>query len=200
MLNIVMFGAPGSGKGTHSDRLVEKFNLMHISSGELLREEIKNETAIGLEVKDIISKGHLASDEIIISLLRRAITATSRNYRGYIFDGFPRTVHQAEKLDNMLGEINQKLDVILNLEVEEQTLIDRLLSRGKTSGRSDDNLETITNRLEIYKTQTLPILEYYRERDCYTPINNNVTIEESFTQIYAAVNSAVNLNNATNID
>ncbi len=200
MLNVVMFGAPGSGKGTQSDNIVKKYNLMHISSGELLRHEIRRNSDIGRQVRDIISKGHLASDEIINKLIRKTIKQASRNYRGFIFDGYPRTVQQAKMLDEMLAEVNQKIEVILNLDVEEDTLVTRLLSRGQTSGRNDDNLTTIKNRLEVYKSVTMPILDYYSTRDCYTRINNNTTMEDCFTQVTEAVDNALNLSNAINFD
>ncbi len=185
-----MFGAPGSGKGTQSDNIVNKYNLMHISSGELLRNEIRNNTPVGKQVEEIIAKGHLVSDEIIIELLESKLNDL-QGHKGIIFDGFPRTVHQAIMLDKMLEAKGEHIDVILNLDVEETTLIERLMSRGLKSGRADDNLVTIKNRLEIYNLVTIPILEYYKDREGYVRINNNTTMAACFDQVVESIDKAI---------
>lgn len=186
MLNIVIFGAPGSGKGTQSDFIVEKYGLTHLSTGDLLRAEIKAQSAIGKKAQVLIDAGNLVPDSLIIELLEKKILETPDS-PGFIFDGFPRTVAQAEVLDSFLKEHQTKVSIMLNLHVDEQTLIDRLLNRGKTSGRADDNLETIQKRLNVYKTKTLPVLDYYRSSDRATTVDNNSTVEACFEHIVQAI-------------
>lgn len=186
MVNIVMFGAPGSGKGTQSDLIVDNYKLTHISTGDLLRAEINAGSEIGLKVKDLISKGELVSDDIIVSLLRKKVE-TTKNTNGFIFDGFPRNVAQAAILDDILGSIGEKVNIMLNMEVEEEALIQRLILRGKQSGRADDNLETIKNRLDVYRNVTMPVMDYYKKQGSYVQINNNGTVEECFAQVKKAI-------------
>lgn len=182
MLNVVIFGAPGSGKGTHSDHIVNKYNLVHISSGELLRAEIAAGSEVGKQVEGLLLKGHLAPDDIIVDLLKAKIESAV-GVNGFIFDGFPRNVAQAARLDEILGSINEGVGVMLNLDVEEETLMERLLLRG----RCDDNRETIANRLKVYNFVTCPVMDYYKSKGSYVRIDNNGTIEECFDQIVLAV-------------
>ena len=163
MLNVVIFGAPGSGKGTQSELIIEKYGLCHISTGEILRTEIEKRSELGLLADEYISKGQLVPDEVIVGILSDIIDE-SENVKGFIFDGFPRTLHQGEALDKMLREKKTSIVAVLNLAVEEEELIQRLLKRGKISGRSDDNLETIQSRLDVYRNQTEPLKAYYKKQ------------------------------------
>lgn len=181
-LNIVIFGAPGSGKGTQSEKLIEKYGLTHISTGDVLRKEIKSGSKLGKIADEYISKGQLLPDDLIVDILADTLD-NSEIVKGVIFDGFPRTIPQAEALKKMLAERNMDISVVLGLEVEEQELIDRLLKRGEISGRSDDNIETINKRLEVYHSQTDPLREYYIKEGKYKPITGGGTIDEIFEKI-----------------
>ena len=184
-----MFGAPGSGKGTQSDLIVDRFRLTHISTGDLLRAEIKVGSEIGKKVEGLIAEGKLVSDDIIVALLRKKVE-TTKDTAGFIFDGFPRNVAQAEVLDEILKGIGERVTVMLDMEVEEKTLIERLILRGQQSGRADDNMETIKNRLDVYRNVTLPVMDYYKKQGCYRQINNNGTVEQCFAQVEAAIEDA----------
>ncbi|MDO4715190.1 MAG: adenylate kinase [Bacteroidales bacterium] len=161
MKNIVIFGAPGSGKGTQSDRIVEKYGLKHISTGDVLRAEIKNETELGKTAKSYIDAGQLIPDELMINILA-ATYDSLLPCAGVIFDGFPRTIPQAEALKAMLAERGAEVSGMIELDVPDEMLMERLLLRGKTSGRADDNEETIAKRLGVYKSQTAPLIEWYK--------------------------------------
>ena len=160
MLNIVIFGAPGSGKGTQSERIVEKYGINHISTGDVLRAEIKNGTELGKTAKGYIDQGQLIPDELMVDILA-SVFDSFKDSKGVIFDGFPRTIPQAEALKVMLKERGQDISVMLDLDVPEEELMTRLIKRGKESGRADDNEETIKKRLVVYNTQTSPLKEYY---------------------------------------
>ena len=188
MLNIVLFGPPGSGKGTQSEKIIEKYGLTHFSTGDMLRAELAAETELGLKAKSIMEKGELVSDEIIIGMIRNKIGAESDS-NGFIFDGFPRTVAQAEGLDKLLGELDMKIDVMLGLEVERQELIDRLLKRGQDQGRADDNLETIENRIKVYADQTSPVMGYYDSRGKYRGVNGVGSIDDIFSRLCGFIDS-----------
>lgn len=181
-LNIVIFGAPGSGKGTQSERLTEKYGLTHISTGDVLRKEIKSGSELGKIADSYISKGQLLPDELIVNILADTLDK-SEIVKGVIFDGFPRTIPQAEALKKMLTERGMDISVVLGLEVAEEELIDRMLKRGAISGRSDDNLETINKRLEVYHNQTDPLREYYIKEGKYKPIVGDGTIDDIFEKI-----------------
>jgi len=187
MLNIVIFGAPGSGKGTQSE-LIIKYGLDHISTGDVLRSEMKNETELGKIAKDYIEKGQLVPDELIVDMLAKVLDSKV-NSKGVIFDGFPRTIPQAKALKEMLNKRGTDVSVMLNLQVEEEELINRLLERGKVSGRSDDNLETIKSRLDVYHKQTAPLADYYIGEGKHVAIKGMGTIEEIFGRIKDAVNN-----------
>lgn len=182
MLNIVIFGAPGSGKGTQSGHIIDKYALHHISTGEILRREIAAKTPLGIEADKYVNQGHLVPDEVVIEMLATLLDKES-GVKGYIFDGFPRTLTQGEALDTMLRERGTSIAAVLSLTVDEAELIKRLLKRGEDSGRSDDCLETIKERLEVYKTQTEPLKEYYKKKGKLFNIKGNGTVEEIFENI-----------------
>lgn len=186
MLNVVIFGAPGSGKGTQSERIIEEFGLDHISTGDVLRKEIKNETELGKIAKEYIEKGQLVPDELIVDMLAKVLDEKEGS-NGVIFDGFPRTIPQAIALKKMLNERGTDVTVMLNLHVEEDELIKRLLERGKVSGRSDDNLETIKSRLDVYHTQTAPLADYYIKEGKHVAIKGEGTIDDIFESIRKAL-------------
>lgn len=182
MLNVILCGAPGSGKGTQSDFLVKKYGLQHLSTGDVLRAEIKSGSALGKEIEAIISKGQLVPDAKMIDLIDNFIANLPKDSKGVIFDGFPRTVEQAKALTELLQKYNMSA-VMLDMFVEEEELIERLLNRGKTSGRADDNYETIKQRLQVYKDVTKPVATYYLHNNNYFAINGNNTMEDTFAQI-----------------
>ena len=183
MLNIVIFGAPGSGKGTQSDMIIKKYGLFHISTGDVLRAEMKNGTELGKIAEGYISKGQLVPDELIIDMLAKVLDSNEETKNGVIFDGFPRTIPQAEALKAMLKERGAEVSAVIGLEVEEEELIDRLIKRDQVSGRSDDNLETIKSRLDVYHNQTTPLKDYYINEKKYKAIHGMGTIESIFAAI-----------------
>jgi len=187
MLNIVIFGAPGSGKGTQSELLIEKYGLNHISTGEVLRKEIASETELGKIADSYISKGQLVPDELTIDILSSTLDA-KRGGAGVIFDGFPRTLEQGKALNEILKERGREVSLVINLNVEEEELVNRLLNRGKKSGRSDDNLETISLRLNVYKNQTAPLIDFYKKEGKLVDISGGGrSIQEIFAEIDLAV-------------
>lgn len=163
MKNIVIFGAPGSGKGTQSDLMIKKYGLGHISTGDVLRSEIKNQTELGKTAKEFIDKGQLIPDELMISILASVYDSFGATHEGVIFDGFPRTIPQAEALKKMLQERGHEVAAMIELDVPEAELMQRLIKRGQQSGRSDDNEETIKKRLDVYHAQTAPLIEWYEK-------------------------------------
>ena len=186
MLNIVIFGAPGSGKGTQSERIVEKYGINHISTGDVLRAEIKNGTELGKTAKGYIDQGQLIPDELMIDILA-SVFDSFKDSKGVIFDGFPRTIAQAEALKKMLAERGQDVSVMLDLEVPEDELMVRLIKRGKDSGRADDNEETIKKRLHVYHSQTSPLIDWYKNEKKYQHINGLGTMDGIFADICEAV-------------
>ena len=182
MLNIILCGAPGSGKGTQSDLIVKKYGLQHLSTGDALRAEIKSGSELGKEIGELIAGGNLVPDHKMIHLIARYLDNLPAECKGVIFDGFPRTVAQAEALELLLERRNMKA-VLLDLFVEEDEVIKRLLNRGKTSGRADDNYETIKKRLQVYQTETKPVCTYYLHRHNYFAINGNYSMDDTFNQI-----------------
>ena len=186
MLNIVIFGAPGSGKGTQSERIVEKYGINHISTGDVLRAEIKNGTELGKTAKGYIDQGQLIPDELMIDILA-SVFDSFKDSKGVIFDGFPRTIAQAEALKKMLAERGQDVSVMVDLDVPEEELMVRLIKRGKDSGLADDNEETIKKRLHVYHSQTAPLIDWYKNEKKYQHINGLGTMEGIFAEICEAV-------------
>jgi adenylate kinase len=183
MFNIVLFGPPGSGKGTQAVKLVETYNLVHLSTGDILRTEMKRNSPLGQKVKSIIEKGELVPDEVVIELIRENLN-NNKSAAGFVFDGFPRTVEQAKSLDEMLKKENLDIALMVTLEVEEEELISRILLRGQSSGRTDDSNHTIIrNRIDVYNEQTAPVAEYYRQQGKHVSVDNMGTIENTFTQL-----------------
>jgi adenylate kinase len=190
MLNIVIFGAPGSGKGTQSERIVAKYALNHISTGEVLRGEIAAGTELGKTAQQIIDKGHLIPDDLMISILASKLDHLV-NSNGVIFDGFPRTIAQAEALKVMLAERGQEVTAMIELDVPEDELMTRLLKRGQESGRADDNEETIRKRLVVYNEQTSPLKEWYKNDGKHCYINGLGELDRIFADIVAAIDSRI---------
>ena len=186
MLNIVIFGAPGSGKGTQSELMIAKYGLDYISTGNVLRAAIKEGTELGKIAQDYINKGQLVPDDLIIKLIAGFLDEKADS-TGVLFDGFPRTIPQAKALKELLSERNTGISVLIDLQVDDEELIKRLLERGKISGRSDDNLETIQSRLDVYHTQTAPLATYYISEGTYTAIKGVGSIEEIFQRIDGAI-------------
>ncbi len=177
MLNIALFGPPGAGKGTQSEFLIKEYNLFYISTGDILRNELANETKLGLEAKNIIASGGLVSDEIIVQIIEKTIINNPFS-NGFLFDGFPRTYIQAYILEGLMIKLNTSLNCLISLEVEEEESVTRLLNRGKTSGRMDDNETVIRNRLKEYYDKTLPVLQFYKDKGVLREVNGNQIIEK----------------------
>ena len=187
MKNIVIFRAPGSGKGTQSDLLIEKYGLEHISTGDVLRAEIKKGTELGKTAKGYIDNGQLIPDELMIDILASVYDSFGREHKGVIFDGFPRTIPQAEALKKMLEERGDKVAAMLELDVPEDELMTRLIKRGQESGRADDNEETIKKRLVVYHSQTQPLIEWYKKEGLHYHINGLGTLERIFGDIQKVI-------------
>lgn len=183
MYNLVVFGAPGSGKGTQSARLIDEYGLYHISTGELLRDHIARGTELGRIADSYISQGHLIPDDLMIKILEDMLDSNPETADGVIFDGFPRTIPQARALKEMLARRGAKVNAVVGLEVDDDELIDRLLKRGEESGRSDDNLDAITERLKVYHDQTAPLRDYYIEEGKYHGIKGSGAIDDIFNSI-----------------
>ena len=191
-MNIVIFGAPGSGKGTQSERLIKEYGLHHISTGELLRDHIARGTEIGKVADSYISQGNLIPDELMLELLEHEIdTNSQKTSKGIIFDGFPRTVPQADALKALLARRGSGIHAVVGLEVADDELVDRLVKRGLETGRSDDKIDTIRKRLEVYHRQTSPLREYYVSEGKYCPIEGAGDVEKIFGDIKRAVDTLV---------
>jgi adenylate kinase len=191
MINLVLFGPPGAGKGTQSQKLIEKYGLIHLSTGDLLRAEIAAQTELGMSAKKLMDQGILVPDEVVIGMICNKIQ-DNRNANGFIFDGFPRTVAQAEALDKMLQENGLSISGMIALEVNETELVKRLLLRGQTSGRPDDqNEELVQKRVQEYNTKTRPVADFYNKQGKFTSINGIGEIEEIFDNICRVIDSWV---------
>lgn len=189
MKNIVLFGAPGAGKGTQAVKLVEKYGFNHISTGQVIRNEIAAQTPAGKQVEECIARGEFAPDDLVIAIVKNFM-ATHQDVEGSIFDGFPRNTYQAEQFDLLMNEWDSEVDVMLSLEVPEDELVERLLLRGKDSGRADDaNEEVIRNRIRIYNEQTAPVADYYAAQGKHIAIDGTGTIDEIFERLCKAVDT-----------
>lgn len=182
-INIVIFGAPGSGKGTQSAKLIDRYGLYHISTGELLRDHIKRDTELGRIANEYISKGQLIPDDLMIRILDDTLEREAKGKAGVVFDGFPRTIPQAEALKELLRKRGTDLHAVVGLEVPEDELVQRMIQRGKQTGRADDNPDTIKNRLKVYHDQTHPLREYYNKENKYIAINGTGIVDEIFNEI-----------------
>jgi len=183
MFNLILFGPPGSGKGTQSEKIISKYQLHHISTGDLLRSEIAKQTPLGIEAKILMDKGNLVPDEVVIGMINDCLQQ-HQNAAGFLFDGFPRTSVQARELDNLLQKNQTCIDVVLAMEVSEEELVKRLLKRGETSGRSDDiNEQVIRARIVEYQKKTKAVLDHYAEQSKVVSVNGEGTIEEIFLRL-----------------
>ncbi|MGF1534562.1 MAG: adenylate kinase [Bernardetiaceae bacterium] len=183
MLNFILFGPPGAGKGTQSEKLLEKYNLVHLSTGDLLRSQIKAGTALGMKAKTLMDQGKLVSDEVVVGMIGDALQSNP-HAKGFIFDGFPRTVAQAEALDQLLEQNGTPLKGLIALEVEKDELVQRILERGKTSGRTDDQNEAlIDQRVQEYNNKTKPVADYYKAQGKFVSVPGQGTIEEIFENL-----------------
>ena len=186
MFNLILFGPPGSGKGTQSAKIAQKFNLAHISTGEIFRREIRNATALGLKVKSIIEKGDLVPDELLVDILRSALHQAS-DKSGFIFDGFPRTLPQANDLDTLLSESGNAVNMVLALKVDDEEVVSRLLKRAQLEGRKDDTEEVIRNRMKVYYSQTCPLMEHYDRQGKFRTLQGVGSIDEIFLAICSVI-------------
>jgi adenylate kinase len=190
MLNLIMFGPPGSGKGTHSIKLAEKYQLIHLSTGDIFRSEIANKSSLGMEAKQFMDKGALVPDDLVIKLLLSTLEK-HKTAKGFIFDGFPRTIVQAQKLDEQLNKKEIPIKLVISLEVDDNEIIARLVKRGLDSGRSDDTEEVIRQRLEVYNKQTAPLLDFYTKQKKLKSINGVGLIDNIFTSISKIIDNNI---------
>lgn len=188
---IIIFGPPGCGKGTQSLLISEKYALKHISTGDLLRKEIEEGTEFGKKVKSYLVEGLLVPDEIIIGMLMNGFEQAGANYNGVILDGFPRTIAQAEALESSLASYNKSTNLLIDLRVDEEELVNRMVIRGNNTGRIDDDPETIRKRLKVYTEQTLPVKDYYKDTGKYFPVNGKGDIEDIFSTICSGIDKLI---------
>lgn len=189
MKNIVIFGAPGSGKGTQSELIIKNYGLGHISTGDVLRSEIKKGTELGKTAASFIDKGQLIPDDLMIDILAGVYDSFGPDHKGVIFDGFPRTIPQADALKAMLAKRGHKIAAMLELDVPEEELMTRLINRGKESGRSDDNEETIRKRLDVYHNQTAPLIDWYKADGTHHHIDGHGALDRIFGDIAAVIDN-----------
>jgi len=187
MLNIILFGPPGAGKGTQSAKLIDKYELTHLSTGDVFRYNIKNETELGVLAKSFIDKGELVPDEVTNNMVKDFLVRNA-DEKGFIFDGYPRTIAQGENLDILLNEMNTSVTMMLALEVDEDELVKRLLERGETSGRVDDqNEDTIRNRFKVYQEETSPLAQFYSDQGKYTGVYGMGVVDDIFYRLCKAI-------------
>lgn len=193
MTNIILFGPPGAGKGTQAAKLIETYGLAHISTGDLFRYNLSNNTPLGEEARTYMDKGELVPDGVTVKMLKARVLELT-DVKGIIFDGFPRTIAQAEALDELMGELNSQVDALIKLEVSREASVARLLERGKTSGRSDDqNEETIGNRFDVYIAETSPVFNYYENQERSYSVDGIGTIDEIANRLSAVVSHLISL-------
>lgn len=190
MLNLVIFGPPGAGKGTQSEKLIEKYNLIHISTGDIFRAHIGNDTELGKRVKEIIAEGNLVPDEVTIAMLREEVQKHPEA-KGFIFDGFPRTVAQAEALDNFMTEIGDEISVVIALDVTEEELKERIALRQKKTGRADDAADKLAKRIDEYFSKTIHVLPYYEKQEKLSKVNGIGEIEVIFGNLTEIIDPLV---------
>ncbi len=189
MLNLILFGPPGSGKGTQAAKLVEKYGLVHVSTGDLFRYEMSNDTELGIKAKEYMSRGELVPDEVTVGMLKNRVDQES-DPKGFIFDGFPRTTPQAEALDHLLEDRGTSVTGLIAMEVDDQEIIDRILNRGKTSGRPDDNdTDIIRNRIDVYRAETTPVFDYYSAKGRAKTVSGIGSIDEIFDRLCSEIDS-----------
>ncbi len=187
MKHLILFGPPGSGKGTQASKLVEKFNLIHISTGDLFRYEIGNKTELGMEAQSYMDKGQLVPDSVTVGMLKNKVNKHPEA-KGFIFDGFPRTIAQSQALDAFLAERDETINGLIALNVDDEEIVKRLLERGKTSGRKDDaNEDVIRNRIAVYKAETSPVYNYYAEQNKSQIVEGQGSIEEIFDRLSSTI-------------
>jgi len=195
MFNLILFGPPGSGKGTQSEKLIAKYNLKHLSTGDLLRSEIANKTPLGLEAKNFMDKGNLVPDEVVIGMINDALD-NNPDVEGFLFDGFPRTAIQAEELDTLLAKKNTCIDVMLALDVSEDELIKRLMKRGETSGRSDDdNEQVIRARIAEYHKKTAAVADHYCKAHKVVMVKGEGSVDEIFSRLSTEIDRLMKVDN-----
>jgi adenylate kinase len=182
MFNLILFGPPGAGKGTHSLRLMDKYGLVHISTGDIFRNEISNKTELGMKAKAFMDKGELVPDEVVIDMLF-SVMDRFKDAKGFVFDGFPRTIVQADKFEEMLEERRMPVSLVISLAVDDEELIRRLVKRGLESGRSDDTEEIIRQRLNVYNNQTKPLLDFYTKKKLLHSVHGIGSIDEIFERV-----------------
>ena len=189
MFNLILFGPPGSGKGTQSEKIIERYRLKHLSTGDLLRSEIAQQTLLGMEAKEIMAKGQLVPDRVVVGMISSSLDNNPRA-SGFIYDGFPRTATQAEALDKLLKEKNERIDVLIALDVSEAEITTRLLKRGATSGRPDDrDPEIIAKRIKVYRNETEPVAAYYTKFNKAVMVPGEGTVDEIFERICKEIDS-----------
>lgn len=190
MFNFIIFGPPGSGKGTQSVQIAKKYNLAHISTGEIFRKNIREKTELGLKVQSIIEKGELVPDELLVAILEDALNSYN-DVDGFVFDGFPRTIQQAKDLEVILKKRNDTVSMVLALQVDDDEIIDRLLKRAEKEGRKDDTREVIENRILVYNNQTQPLCDFFRDQDLLTTINGIGSIDDIFNKICEIIDQKI---------
>ena len=189
MLNIVLFGPPGAGKGTQAARIIEKYKLVHLSTGDILRGELAAKSKLGLEAKRYMDRGELVPDEVVIGMIENKLDQNP-DARGFIFDGFPRTQSQAGALDRLLSDKNTAITTMLALEVEKEELVKRLMGRGKISGRADDqDISVIENRIAVYNRETAPVIDYYDKQGKFRAVNGMGSIEDIFNRLCSDIDT-----------
>jgi adenylate kinase len=184
MFNLILFGPPGSGKGTQSARVAEKYNLVHTSTGDIFRKEIRDGSPLGLKVQSIIEKGELVPDNLLVDILKSALQrAREGNINGFVMDGFPRTIRQALDFDGILGETGESVSLVLALDVDEEEIVTRLLKRAQLENRKDDTEEVIRNRMKVYHAQTHPLMDYYSKQGKFISVHGVGSIDDIFAEI-----------------
>lgn len=190
MFNLILFGPPGSGKGTQSIKIAEKYGLVHISTGDIFRNEIKQKTELGIKFKSIVEKGKLVPDELIIDILDSALHKHN-NINGFVFDGFPRTINQSVDLDNLLQKDKETVNLVLALDVDDNEVVKRLLKRAQIEGRKDDTEDVIKNRLQVYKDQTYPLIDLYKKQNKFVGIEGIGSIDKIFMNICTEIDKKI---------